>query len=55
MQSRRISIEDDDNVKLSLAHIKKILKNIEIAPSTKVAVNGDELDVSIRKISNLIG
>ena len=58
MQSQRNGIEDDDDVKLPLAHIKKVQNTAEVrisasnetAPSTKGAVGRKGLDVSIGKV-----
>ena len=58
MQSQRNNIEDDDDIKLLLAHIKKVqntaevetLASDEIALSTKGAVGRQGVDVSVRKV-----
>lgn len=59
LQSQRNSMEDYDNVKYSLAHIRKI-QNIakfgtlvinETAPSTKAIICKKGLDVNMRKMN----
>lgn len=57
-RQRRYSIEDDENVKLPSAYIKKMQNTVEVeklaidkmAPSIKVAIGGKGPNVSIRKI-----
>lgn len=57
MQSQWNSIEDDDNVKLLSAHIRKIqiTPNVETTISTKAEVDGRRLDISIKRLSYIIG
>ena len=58
LQSQHNSIEDDDNVKLLLAYIKKVQNTTgvgtlaidETAPSTKGVVGRKEVDISVRKV-----
>ena len=64
MQSQRNGIkEDDDDVKLPSAHIKKMQNTAEFgilardrtAPSTKSAVDRKKVDISIRKVICITG
>ena len=58
MQSQRNGIEDDDDVELPSAHIKKVQNTTEVgtsasdetAPSTKGAVGRKRVDVSVGKV-----
>ena len=63
LQSQHNSIEkDDDNVKILLAHLKKmqniakvgILVSDGMVPSTKGVVDRKKVDVSIRKVIYII-
>lgn len=62
MQSQRIGIEDDDDVKLSLTYIKKFQNNAEVrilvsnetVSSTKGVVRRKKINVSIRKVIYII-
>lgn len=63
LQTQCNSIDDDDNVKLSSAHIKK-LKNItkvetltsnETASSSKSVVSKKKIDINIRKVIHITG
>ena len=63
MESQHNGIEDDDEVKLPLTHIKKVQITIEVgtlasnktAASTKGALDRKGVDVSVGKVICTIG
>ena len=63
MQSQRNDTEDDDDVKLPLAYIKKVQNTTEVktlasnetVPSTKSVVGRKRVDVSDEKVICIMG